>query len=264
MTNLKKENEEYKNFYKLFNDNEQKAISTLFKSEEDLNSFKQKITILENRNINAEKRFIKEIKDLKKMINEKDEQIKKLNEKIHEYEIKYKILQNESKEKLNTFNQHILTPKEKKTTVEQQLKEFGYIRNIRNKNEKIEKLNCIINNLKEEINKNHIEKNKEKELNEFKNEIGKIEIFDLKNILPNIKRSNKQSSLVIKKKEIQISIQGKKKKVTYRYEKSNGKDNQKTYSIYSGNKKNSNSLNKNNNNKVNGNISLTLSRGRKK
>ena len=43
-----------KNFYKLFNDSERKAISVLFNSAEDLNNFKQKISIIENRNKRTE------------------------------------------------------------------------------------------------------------------------------------------------------------------------------------------------------------------
>ena len=263
LTNIRNDNIQYKNFYKLFNENEQKAISTLFSSEEDLNNFKQKIIILENRNQNSEKLYTKEINDLKKLINEKDDHIKYLNSKIHENEVKFKILQSKSKEKMN--NNLSYEKKEKKINVEQQLKEFGYVKNIRNKNEQIEKLNNIINNLKEEINKNHIEKSKEKELNDLKNEIGKIEIVDLKNILPNIKLNCKQSFLKIKRKEIQIYIKGKNNSnlINNKHGKSSGKDNKKVYSIYSGSKNNSQNKKKYNNN-INNVVSLSLSRGKKK
>ena len=74
--NIKKDKEKEKNnfyssgrnFYKLFNDNERKAISVLFNSVEDLNKFKQKISIIENRNNNKEKILKNDNKELSKKI----------------------------------------------------------------------------------------------------------------------------------------------------------------------------------------------------
>ena len=74
--NIKKDKEKEKNnfyssgrnFYKLFNDNERKAISVLFNSVEDLNKFKQKISIIEIRNNNKEKILKNDNKELSKKI----------------------------------------------------------------------------------------------------------------------------------------------------------------------------------------------------
>ena len=201
-----------KNFYKLFNENEQKAISTLFHSEEELNNFKQKIGILENRNTTIEKQYIREIKDLKKSVDEKEDQIKYLNSKIRENDVKIKIFQNHSKEQ-KIMKIHNISPsekhKEKKLNVDQQLKEFGVVNNLKNKNEKIEKLNDIINNLKEELDKNNIEKCKEKELNDIKKEIGVIEIVDVEKILPINTKKFMVSCLKIVENEVDICIKGK-------------------------------------------------------
>ena len=188
-----------KNFYKLFNESEQKAISTLFESEEELNKFKQKIKILENRNSAAEKQYSQEIKDLKKIINEKDDQIKYLNTKIHENEIKFKMLKNQAKEKnTNTISNTNEKKKEKKLTVKQQLKEYGYGSNFKNKNEQLEKMNLIINNLKEELNKYQIEKFREKELNDIKKELE----------IPDNTKKFRNSFLKVKNEEIQMFIDG--------------------------------------------------------
>ena len=255
-----------KNFYKLFNESEQKAISTLFESDEDLNTFKQKIGILENRNSSAEKLFEKEIKDLKKLANEKDDQIKYLNLKMHEYEVQLKILANQLKEsKINKKNINE-KQEEKKFNVQAQLKEFGYPQNIKNKSEQIEKLNSIINNLREKINREHIEKSKEKELSKIQKELGIIDIFDLKNVLPDKANKFLQTYLKITKKEVQIYIKGNSKSIRGNnsidkyYNRNN--DYKKIYSIYG-------AKNINDNKKLNNNIntkepSLFLKKGQKK
>jgi hypothetical protein len=271
LKNIKKDNENKfistnKNFYKLFNESEQKAISTLFESDEDLNTFKQKIGILESRNSYAEKLFEKEIKDLKKMANEKDGQIKNLNLKIHEYEVKIKILENQLKE--SKINKKNITEKqeEKKFNVQEQLKEFGFSQNIKNKNEQIEKLNAIINNLREQINREHIEKSKEKELSKIQKELGIIEIFDLKNVLTDKTKKFLQTYLKITKKEVQIYIKGNNKsnRGNNSIDKYNNKNNdhKKVYSIYGAKNINDNKKLKNNiNTKV---PSLSLKKGGKK
>ena len=149
--------------------------------------------------------------------------------------------------------------------VQEQLKEFGYSQNIKTKNEQIEKLNSIINNLKDQINKEHIEKSKQKELNNIQKELGVIEIFDLKNILPENKFL--ETKLKIRKKEVQVHIKGINKQ---KYKGNNSIDNvnksnkehKKIYSIYGANNKNDNKNKKSNN--INKEISLSLQKGRKK
>jgi hypothetical protein len=196
----------------LFNENEQKAISTLFHSEEELNNFKQKIGILENRNTTIEKQYIREIKDLKKSVDEKEDQIKYLNSKIRENDVKIKMIQSQSKEQ-KIMKMHSRSPtekhKEKKLNIDQQLKEFGVVNNLKTKNEKIEKLSDIINNLKEELDKNNIEKCKKKELNDIKKEIGVIEIIDVEKILPINTKKFMVSYLKIVENEVDIFIKGK-------------------------------------------------------
>ena len=195
-----------KNFYKLFNESEQKAISTLFESEDEFNAFKQKIGILENRNSSAEKIFTKEIKDLKQKINEKDNTIKELNTKILANEVKIKVIKNKSKENnnnnnTNNNNNNSLNQKvKKKLNIKQQLKDLGYTNKINTKNEQIETMNVIIHNLREELNKYHIEKYKEKELNDIKEELQ----------LKNDTKKFENSFLKVKNKEIQVHIDGTK------------------------------------------------------
>ena len=255
-----------KNFYRLFNESEQKAISTLF-SEEDLHKFKEKVGILENRNSVAEKLYEKEIKNLKKSVAEKDEEISYCNKKMHEKDQQITVLNNQIKE-LKEIKKNIKKNNEKQEekglNVEEQLKEFGYGKIMKNKDEQIEKLNSIINTLKEQINKEHIERNKEKEIYGIKKELGVIEIVDLKNILPDNTTKFIETKLKIKKKEAQVYIQGKKKVVNSNenVNKLNNKNEyNKSYSIYSGGK-NINSQNKKNNfNKVG---SLSSQKGKKK
>ena len=145
--------------------------------------------------------------------------------------------------------------------VEQQLKEFGFDNNSKTKKEQIEKLNCIINNLKEELEKNNIEKCKEKEINDIKKEIGVIEVIDIDKILPSKTKKFMQSYLEISKDEVQINIIGKvhssyqnrnnrselnkneingKELKSVKIMKNIGKQNQKVYSSYGINKKNNN------------------------
>jgi hypothetical protein len=192
-----------KNFYKLFNESEQKAISTLFESEEEFNAFKQKIGILENRNSSAEKIFTKEIKDLKQKINEKDNTIKELNTKILANEVKIKAIKNKSKENNNNTNNNNNSSNQKvkkKLNVKQQLKDLGYTNKINTKYDQIETMNVIIHNLREELNKYHIEKYKEKELNDIKEEVH----------LKNDTKKFGNSLLKVKNKEIQVHIDGMK------------------------------------------------------
>ena len=83
------------NFSKLFNEQEKKALLRLFKNEEDYNKFNQKINIIEKYHISNTKRFQSNINELKQNIDDKDEQIAYLREKIRENEMKIKILLNQ-------------------------------------------------------------------------------------------------------------------------------------------------------------------------
>ena len=71
-----------RNFYKLFSEEERRAIALLFKNEDDLNNFKEKISIMENKNNEVETKLRNNNKDLLKIINEKDEEIEILKAQI--------------------------------------------------------------------------------------------------------------------------------------------------------------------------------------
>ena len=261
-----------KNFYKLFNESEQKAISTLFDTEEELNIFKQKIGILENRNLSVEKKFTKEIKDLKKIISEKNLEIKDNNIKIRENEIKIKVLKNKSKEKMGNNDKK----NEKKLNVDQQLKDFGYAQKLRTKNEQIEKLNTIINNLRAELNKNNISNGKEKELNDITNELGIKGVIDVKKILNNEIKIFDETLFKIIQKEVDIFIQGnintnsktnnnEKELNNIKILKNVSRDNRRNFSNYNNYKKSSYSLTNKRLNNVNSNVvSFSLQKGKKK
>ena len=274
-----------KNFYKLFNESEQKAISTLFESEEDLKSFKQKIEILEKRNFSAEKQFEKEIKDLKKLVHDKEEEIKTINNKMRESELKIKGLESKSKEKENEKEKDKSKSKEKqkikKLNVKQQLKEYGYDKNNNTKDDQIEKLNKIINKLRDEINKNHIAKQKEKEMDEISKELGIEGVIDVKKIISSRQKLFEEQGLKIIKKVAEVFIKGKininninnnvKDANTIRILKNvNGiRDNtKKRYTNYNTYKKSSKSLNFNRMNSFKGNnnniVSFSLQKGKKK
>ena len=69
------------NFNKLFSEEEKKALSTLFKSEEELYNFNNKICILEEKNTKVENDLKEQNKQLIKELNDKNEQIKVLQKR---------------------------------------------------------------------------------------------------------------------------------------------------------------------------------------
>ena len=72
------ENKNSIKFNKLFSEDEKKALSTLFKSEEELYNFNNKISILEDINTKIENELKEQNKQLIKQLNDKDEKIKVL------------------------------------------------------------------------------------------------------------------------------------------------------------------------------------------
>ena len=72
------ENKNNIKFNKLFSEDEKKALSTLFKSEEELYNFNNKICILEEKNTKVENDLKEQNKQLIKELNDKNEQIKVL------------------------------------------------------------------------------------------------------------------------------------------------------------------------------------------
>ena len=78
---------------KLFNESERKALSTLFKSNEEFECFNQKITILQKHNSSIEKKLLAKIRILSHDNDDKGEQIEYLQGKLRECESKLKILE---------------------------------------------------------------------------------------------------------------------------------------------------------------------------
>ena len=71
-------------FNKLFNEDEKKALLTLFKSDEELYNFNNKICILDDREKQLENELKEQNKNLIKKLNDKEVQIKSLQKKIKE------------------------------------------------------------------------------------------------------------------------------------------------------------------------------------
>ena len=78
---------------KLFNEDERKALSTLFKSEEEFEYFNQKINVIHNHNSAIERKLLIKIRSLKKDNDDKDEQIQYLQNKCRECESKLRVLE---------------------------------------------------------------------------------------------------------------------------------------------------------------------------
>ena len=119
-----------KNFSLIFNDLEKKTLFTLFPDEGDFERFNQKLDVIENNyNINA-KRFQNNINELKGTIDDKEELIAYLREKIRENEMKIKILLNQI---------HLERNKNEKRFINQQQqnsKDKNNINKIREKSQK--------------------------------------------------------------------------------------------------------------------------------
>jgi demethoxyubiquinone hydroxylase (CLK1/Coq7/Cat5 family) len=196
-----------KNFYKLFNDTERKAISVLFNSAEDLNNFKKKISIIENRNNRTEELLKNEKRELSKMNSDKDEKINIYNKKIEENERRISQFQNQLKNQ-KKINTNLMKKSQKQEEVEKIYKEV-----INQKEEQIKKLkdentklNNILETMKTDVNKVNIEKSKEKELKELNEEIGVIQIIDVNKVL-NIEKKFSIEILQIQK-EIEMQFFG--------------------------------------------------------
>ena len=69
-------------FNKLFNEDEKKALLTLFKSDEELYNFNNKICILDDRSKQLENELKEQNNNLIKKLNDKEDQIKSLQKKI--------------------------------------------------------------------------------------------------------------------------------------------------------------------------------------
>ena len=90
-------------FSKLFNEEEKKALSTLFKSDKDLHNFNNKISILEDRNARLENELKEKNRKLVKELNDKNEQIRLLEKKLTEKEIEKDNYENDDTNRKNTI-----------------------------------------------------------------------------------------------------------------------------------------------------------------
>ena len=220
--NIKKEKEKEKeknkfycsgnNFYKLFNDSEQKAFSRLFKSEQDLNNFKKKIHIIEKRNNKQETVLKNDNKELSKQNEINQKRIINFNEKMKDNERKIKEYQNQIKNQKN-INTNLIKQNKKIIVIEK-----NYIEIINKKEEEIKslkeennKLNEILSQMKTDVEKINIEKSKEKELKELKDEIGVIEIIDVNKYLNITKKFSIE--YLQEQRGIEHSFNGKKSKM---------------------------------------------------
>ena len=90
LINFKETNSDYNksNFSKIFNDSERKALSTLFKTQEEFNNFNKKIDVIEKRNGGLVRQLLMENKMLTKENENKKEEILSMQEKLKDYENK--------------------------------------------------------------------------------------------------------------------------------------------------------------------------------
>ena len=102
------------NFNKLFSEAEKKALQTLFENEEEYKKFNNKLTTIEKHYISIVKRYESNNNELKQTIEDKNEQIAYLREKIRENEMKIKILLNQVH-----LERHKSDKNEKKVTSQQ-------------------------------------------------------------------------------------------------------------------------------------------------
>ena len=91
----------YLQIQKLFNANEWKALSTLFKTPEEFESFNKKIEILQKVKDQSDKNSNNQIKLLQKDNSNKNEEIQYLTEKLKEYERKMNVLVNSLNQEKN-------------------------------------------------------------------------------------------------------------------------------------------------------------------
>ena len=179
------------NIYQLLNEKEINALKKLFGSNEDFNIFNEKLIKLETRNKKAENLFEKNIKNLNKIISNKQQEIDILNKEKSQKDLKIKTLENNIN-KLKNRNK-ILDNKQKKIlSIEKQLKECGFNTNKMTYEDKLEKIKDAVNHYKKEYNKNYIEKCKNEEIKKINAELGNIQ-FISHDFFENFRNNNIES-----------------------------------------------------------------------
>ena len=166
-------------YYHLLNDKERNSLRNLFTSDEEFMNFSNKLDIIETRNKRVELNLEKEISNLHKTINEQKEEIENLKKDIELRDKKIKCLESQLNE-LKGKNKKLINDKKRNLSEENQLKKDGIKINIACDNDKKKKADILINRSKEELDKDYIEKCKEKEINKINKEIGDIYFLDSK------------------------------------------------------------------------------------
>ena len=166
-------------YYHLLNDKERNSLRNLFTSDEEFMNFSNKLDIIETRNKRVELNLEKEISNLHKTINEQKEEIENLKKDIELRDKKIKCLESQLNE-LKGKNKKLINDKKRNLSEENQLKKDGIKINIACDNDKKKKADILINRCKEELDKDYIEKCKEKEINKINKEIGDIYFLDSK------------------------------------------------------------------------------------
>ena len=177
-------------FYTLFDEKERNAINTLFDSVEDLNNFKAKIENIEKRNNNVEIMLKNENNELIRKNRQKEEIIRELNEKEKENlkRISDCKLQLKTNQNINDRLEKIIKRKDETENI--------YIELIKKKEEEVQKLinekQMLIETIqknKEDIRRLNMMKNREKDLQSFKDELGVINVLDIDKVLKPRKKS---------------------------------------------------------------------------
>ena len=180
-------------YYHLLNDKERNSLRNLFTSDEEFMNFSNKLDIIETRNKRVELNLEKEISNLHKTINEQKEEIENLKKDIELRDKKIKCLESQLNE-LKGKNKKLINDKKRNLSEENQLKKDGIKINIACDNDKKKKADILINRSKEELDKDYIEKCKEKEINKINKEIGDIYFLDSKFFEKFKKNKNKDNN----------------------------------------------------------------------
>lgn len=175
------------NFYQLLNEKEINALKKLFDSKEDFNTFNEKLIKLETRNKIVEGIFEKDIKNLNKIISNKQKEIEILNKENGQKNMKIKTLENNINE-IRLKNKIFENKQKKLLLIEKQLIECGYYTNKMSDDEKLEKLNDLVIRYKKELNKDYINKCKNEEIDKINNELGDIKFISSK-FFENLKKN---------------------------------------------------------------------------
>ena len=179
------------NFYQLLNEKETNALKKLFDSNEDFNTFNEKLTKLETRNKIVEGIFEKDIKNLNKIVSNKQKEIEILNKEIGQKDLKIKSLENNINE-LKLKNKILENKQKKLLIIEKQLIECGYYTNKMSDDDKLEKLNDLVIQYKKKLNKDYINKCKDEEIDKINNELGDIKFISSK-FFENLKKNKNKN-----------------------------------------------------------------------